>query len=648
MLITLKTFDGHNLNDASYKALLLNPHGTPSAVPVYIPQNEADAVDADTYTVDVQTKVLSIEITSYANRHALISQLKGWFKRGTRGDLVGTFSDDGVDYQINCRVVNLVQDPEYPMYFRAILQTGRTAWRSVALQTDTWNVSGAGGNKTITVGGDDETHLIAELTATVAPGNGYFYQNFYRLVNVPGISYFRRPWCILLDTAALITAGKMRADCFDLRLYVGGAPTRRWIANPQTTTTKIWFNVLIDQGFAINLLTAINSTETVTSLQFAVNATTQAAIKAMPISGIVYHGTELFWYSGKDDINCKLTIIQRGVWGTTKQAHAAGDPFNYIQNQIRMVYGKPTATNPALDDSNYDDTKPLFNLSTSDNNKWVYDNTSLFFHPTAASRLGKWLQTEKKITNIGNLSRIYIVKGDVESGDPALGIKAGAIQLESLWKPDTVELVHYLTCPGGFSKISATGRKYRSGADWMPKAAFQRSDDGKTWYDLWTEASPSASATFENWSTHTDVTVANTSKWLRHVVIGIFPGVANGHALTEALTVTVEFVSANIPTGAFLGESGNSYTLALKLSNDRSGDIVGLDFPALFNLPFLMDGENSEGTFDKGNAHDSITLLDHPGRPAWLRLKPGSNVLTISATDIGTLSIALSWYRRRL
>src|SRR5688572_12410633 len=139
MLTSLKTFDGHNINDnTNYKTSLLNPRGTPNAVPVFIPQNEADSIDADTYAVDIQTKVLSIEIANYAQRHALISQLKGWFKRGTRGNLVATFIDDGVDYQINCRVVNLVQNPDYGMRFSAILQTGTTAWRSVSPQTDTW------------------------------------------------------------------------------------------------------------------------------------------------------------------------------------------------------------------------------------------------------------------------------------------------------------------------------------------------------------------------------------------------------------------------------------------------------------------------------------------------------------------------------
>src|SRR6266498_4959583 len=106
MLHAVKTFNGHTINDANYQAHVLNPHGLPNANPVYIEQANSDSIDAGVYTVDIQTKVLSIAIRNYANRYALLAQLKTWFKRGTSGDLVVRFIDDGVDYQITGRVVS--------------------------------------------------------------------------------------------------------------------------------------------------------------------------------------------------------------------------------------------------------------------------------------------------------------------------------------------------------------------------------------------------------------------------------------------------------------------------------------------------------------------------------------------------------------
>jgi len=91
MNITLKTYNDHTFTGDDYEITLLNPHDTASAVPVFIDQAEADAQDAGTFTVNRQTKVLRAFIKNYSNRYALIAQLKTWFKRGTRGYLVGTF-----------------------------------------------------------------------------------------------------------------------------------------------------------------------------------------------------------------------------------------------------------------------------------------------------------------------------------------------------------------------------------------------------------------------------------------------------------------------------------------------------------------------------------------------------------------------------
>ena len=644
MLIWIKTADGHTLNDTNYETVLLNPRATPSAKPVLIEQTEADPVDAGTYTVDGRTLVLRIKVKNYGSRVALSNQLLGWFKRGAEGDLVAQFTDDNVDYQIHYRVVNLVQDTDHHLVFNAVLQAVATDWRSVSLQTDTWNVTGTGGNKTITVGGDDETRLIASLTASGAPASGYFYQNMVRFPNVPGVNWGYRPWCLTINTQALVTASKMRADCFDLRLFNGDAEIKRWIVNPNTTTTNVWFNANMRAGFGIKLKTGINNSQTVTSLQFLTDATTKALIKAMPTSGIIYHGTEWFAYSGTDAVNARLTIKARGIWNTTKQAHVLNDVFYYIENPIRLVYGNLSATDPSLDDTNYDSEKPVFNLASSDNTKWVYDATTLFYDPNNPARTGQWQLVEKRQ---GTVSKLYHIKGDADSGDPALGIDAGSWQSGSLWKTDTVELAFVLPCPGGYYRVSATGRKWRNTAKWFPAVGFQHSKDNYTWLALWVEATPTALSTFENWATHTNVSVPATSKFIRHVVKGIFPQITSGYALTEGLTITAEYYTTNLPTATLLGET-NNYPLALQISCDRSGDVVGLNYPALYGIPFLMDGENFVATFDNVNAHRALALDDESRGDGWIRLKPGSNVLTLTAVDVGTLALALSWYRRRL
>ncbi len=99
MLRTVKTLFGHNINDGTnYRAAVLNPNELPAAKPVFVEQSEADSQDAGTYTVEVGSIAVAIQIMNYASRNSLAGQLKQWLKRGEQGNLVVTYSDDSLDY----------------------------------------------------------------------------------------------------------------------------------------------------------------------------------------------------------------------------------------------------------------------------------------------------------------------------------------------------------------------------------------------------------------------------------------------------------------------------------------------------------------------------------------------------------------------
>src|SRR3990172_3368278 len=211
MLVRATKFAGTSLAIAGINATILNSGSMPSARPVFIEQSQADQVYSGNYLVDLRNVALQLEITNYASRHALMAQIKGIFKRGTRGDLEATFSDDGLDYRLDCVVVTPpTQDPTYPQYFTVILQTGDSAWKAVAQDVVNWTPSGTGGTKLITVGGNEETRLSLDITHTVAPSTGFLYKKLYRLVPVSastptGVVFFGvRPWCITFDHAALV------------------------------------------------------------------------------------------------------------------------------------------------------------------------------------------------------------------------------------------------------------------------------------------------------------------------------------------------------------------------------------------------------------------------------------------------------------
>jgi len=746
MLKSVKTFNAHNINDGtSYRAAIVNSNALPAAKPVFLEQMQADAVDSGTWSVEVGNIAVYIRVVNRASFDALTSQLKNWFKRGTRGDLVIRFTDESVDYLKNCRVLNLVPDQGHDDVWIALLQTGATAWRAVTASTYAWNLSGTGGTHTETLPGtNDETRLSIEFEASGLPTVGYLYQRLYRLVPPAGVTYGVRAWRVDIDTAALIadnankcqinngagigagdatipydtvtgsipskglgyvgteqiawtgktgtTSGNltgctrglhgttaashadnaeiklshMQADCNDLRVFLGDVEARRTIISPNDATTKVWIHALdLKTGFRLTLGTAIASSGDITTLQFAINATHQQMINVMPDEGIVYHGTEWIAYRGRNVAACQLLNPTRGILSTTLQAHSAADSFDFIPTAVKIVYGNSAVGDPASDDIYYDETKPLFDLTNSTNSQWVYSASTLFYDPLEPNRPGAW---QSEITRLGDVSTAYDESEEVDGGDPALGCKIAAFLKGTAWIAENASIAWKFYSPGGIQEISATGQTYRNASSFPAVAALQylgviaqtlitkvkKKKKTKTttttiyssaWISLWNEASPAAVDTWTAW-THNTVSVPSTSTWVRFAFIGTLAALADAMAAFEALTVTVVFTTANVPSGSLLSETTN-YQLDLQLINNTNGDSFELDFPMKMGVPFVIDGEAFTVQYEGVNSHDAMTLNEE-SRDVFIRLDAGGNDLQVISGDLGTLAASLSYYRRRL
>lgn len=644
MLRTVNTFDAHNINDNNYQAVLLNPNSLPASQTVFIPQSNADSVDAGIYTVETHTVAVRIKIVNYASRVALIAQLKAWFKRGTDGKLVVTYTDDGLTYYKPCRVVNLVQEPDHPMYFTALLNTGWSRWRAVTADTDSWSLTGTGGTKTISVSGDDETALSMVLTPTVETVAGYKQQQLYRLVPTDNITFGLRPWCITLNTAALVSGGKMQADCDDLRIWLDDQEAKRWIVNPNNASTKIWFNVNMHRGARLTLRTAVASSGAITWLNFKKDTTNKAKMQKMPNQGIVYHGTEWFAYSQKDLTGVRLRVEERGVYNTTEQAHSVGDSFDFIPAAIRVVYNNSSATSPSLDDENYDDTKPLFDLSSSDNTSWVWTASSLFYDPDRPNRPGGW---KPSITKLGTESKYYWVKQDAESGDAAMGMQLGAWLKNEVWQAERAVVAWAFSDRTCMQTVTVNGQKWRNKGKWPNDlTALQRSVNGQTWFTIFDETQPGSVTTWMNLSVNsTPQSIASTTKHLRAIFSRVLGAAESALALYEIQTCTIAFTSANIPSGTLLGEQLN-YPMDVTITNNATGEGIDLKRPMRINKSLALDAEAHTVRYNNTNSYNAL-ILDDESRTTWIRLPVGSNQLQLTGEDVGTLGIALSWYRRR-
>lgn len=648
-LVKVKTLFGNNINDGtSYKATLLNPHGTTTANPVYLDQADADSLDAGTYTVAPQNKVIQIEIKNWASRNSLLRQLKTWCKRGNSGTLVVTFTDENWDYQINVKVLNLVQDDKIPWLFTLLLQTGDTDWRGVSLETiATWTPTGTGGTNNLTINGFDDTYLSVSMTPTAGPASGYLYQKLYQLPNTPGIEHGLIGYRMTVDTAALVAAGHMQIDCDDLRIINlrTGQELNRWIDNPNNANTGVWLNLNMKKGYALTLSTAVAISGLPAYLQFAINATTRAAMSTMEKTGITAHGNEWFYYTSVDAVNCRLYLGARGIYGTTQVAHAAATVWNWIQYPLLMKYGNTTATAPSASDANYDDTKPLI-LLTSTNNQWIWDATTKFYDPLFPNRTCGWIFSA---TTKGPKSKTYNFTQDAESGNPALGLKVQSYQIGALWKDELVTLSAMFTRAAYITTITMTGEKYRSNASWL--LAQLRRFTSKAWAVVWTELTPTLASVWQAWAAHSGVALpANTSAVQLYFQGGYKGATISGDgawAAFGALTCTLDFNSSNIPVGTFFAET-NAYPMDLTLANNYNSDAFSVFTMMLLNKAYVMDGENKTVTYDGANAHSTMTLNDE-SRPNFIRVRGGvTNTMQISGTDIGTLNVVFSYYRRRV
>ncbi len=645
MIVTIKTFNGHNINDgSSYKATGVDFNTRPGATLGFVNQANGDPSFAGVYIKAARNIPLEIQITNYANRDALDQQLKKWMDPGNSGYLVATL-DDGADYQINCTVQAMTQKGHYANVYTVILQSGPSTWMRVTAQTDTWNASDGALTKVITVAGECDTKLSLSLTAPSAGGSGWQYQYLYKLLNMPGYDYGARPWEITVDTAAMVSAGHLRADCFDLRIIVNGVEAKRWISDPNTNHSHVWFTPTIGAGQQLKLAVAVPATGYVGELQFKSDADNLAALKALPDSGLLAHGTEWIQYSGKDLHTKKVGVVTMGALGTTRQVHNIGDIFKFAQNVIYMLAGNAAAGDPAATDATYDYDKPVFDLSQSDNTTWVYTASTVFYDAAHPTRPGSWAPI---IKDNGNLSTWYEFSQNSGSGAPALGGLMACWQKGVTWQKDTAEIYWRLYCPAGFATVTATGSKYRSTARWPGLAAIQGSNDLKLWTSVWTESTPVNPTTWTAFS-HGSTAITPAKNWLQAVLYGSMNALDSAVAYFEMLTVTVTFTSANLPTWSISTEAG-AYPMAVRISNQANGDAIELLYPPLLTKTMILDAEAYTATYDGVNVHGAMKLNDE-SRDVWIRLVKGSNTLQIAPLNagdsIGTLTIGLSWLPRK-
>ncbi len=646
-MIQIKSICGFTLNPSDFVATAVSAKTPGDAMPVFISQTNASPKYSRAYTLDVKTVAIGVRIVDYANRDALEAQLKEGCRPGMDGVLVATFSDDGRDYQLYGVVQSIHLDPKNPLVWTIVFKSEESTWKTVDEETATdWDITASGQTKTLTVGGYSKTRMSLDVEITGLPATGWAYRKAYQLINHVTYRYGMRPWCISLDTATLVTAGKMQADCDDIRVVVDGKLANRWIATPNNAATKIWINVNQEQGATLVSRTAIGATGAISSIQFVKNSDTKSALKRLPSHGLFVCGSEWFEYKSINLADYSVEVVGRAVYDTTMGAHSSGASFNFMEHAILILYGNMTVGAPDLASANYDDQKPMFDLAASDNGQFVYDTTSGFYDPARRQRSGAFQPT---LNRVGTESEFYITYNDPEAANSGMGMQIETYYKGGVIQAEKATVAWQFSWPGRIATVSMTGRKYRTGTPWAGTTAvrLEYSNNLSKWVLVWSEGTPSSALT---WQSITKATQnAHNAYHVRFALIGTLPKVDTENDF-EVLTCTIDVVDASNPTGTLLSEVDNCL-MDLKFINQTNGDEINLLYPIRLNNTISMDGEKYEAVIGSGSTQRDASAaftLDDESRDVWMRLEPGENVIEVSGDVVPELTVVCKWYERRL
>jgi len=555
-----------------------------------------------------------------SDRDTLRTQTFQWFdpEDETPRTLVGE-NHAGIQMSVDalCEELRIYGDQRHDTVFVVTMVVdGDVRWRASEETSDEWNITASGQTNTINNTGEDDAYPTLEIKPTSSKSGGYDYKRYclvtWRAIN-DGSNYPVRLGP--LDTATLVSGGKMQADGDDLRVFVDGTEVARHLVAMNDANTYIWFSANWKPAPALELTASIAGSGTVDSIELD----DADEMDKLDASGFVRVGSEVLSYSTKDVTNKRLTGIERAVWGTSAAAHSAGDAVYWMQHEVVIVYGNASATAP-----NIADTEPVFELDLSSNTEWVFEE----FGETA-SRPASWQQW-------GNLT----LSGRGGTYSASQRTLASPYTVAGAWLSELHGNAY------GWSLHNPCGIVNAAWADGYKRAQVKedflvhlmyllRDDAYWTWQATLTD--PSADDAWESWSE-----AAAASDWDPASELAI---AAYFYAQdVEVGTVTISLNSTETPVASIGSESGN-YTLSATITNETTGEAMAISFEMTVNetLRIITDPENLAVMYlaDNSNQFQAVT----PSVARRLRLVPGNNVLRFD--DTGTVAVTLTTVFRR-
>jgi len=522
-------------------------------------------------------------------------------------------------------------------------------WRTVAESTGSWSITATGQSTDFTVIGNMQAHPQLMITPTAGKTGSYAYKRWHPIYNKASNTFSNYPVDVGgLDTAALVSGNKMQSAGQDYRVRVDGREVDRWFAastdtrKMNTTDTAVWINVDLPPKATGLLLTAIASTDTVTTITLDATPDNSALIRTLSTANnkCFLIDSEAFTYTNVTTPLLRIDGVSQAAKGTTQASHSAGATIRHIPYDVWTVYGSSDASAQTVDDTK----KPMISPDST-NTSWIWYE----FSDSTSPRSAQWSSIKLSGATSGT-SGFYTATENTNANPSTVGgMKIQSYYQYGVPKPDTAEVTWQFNHPAGFTNVAvATGKKYRYSTSWPTTAGLQYFNNStRQWTTAHSVSSPTATQTWESWtlaSTDAGYTLGATYNLIKFTLNGTVLGSANNLAGLEIDAVTGVLDSNNVPNVAPNAEIG-MYALDAKITNTTTGEWIKLNYQMAVDRTLTVDCDAKTITYDDGtNARASLTLSSN--RTQWLDLSVGANTLQWDETALTATTVGVEWENR--
>lgn len=659
-----KSFNGYNINDgANYASSFTDPYAHSLTQATANIVNRGNYYPAYSGSKTPQEKTISVNIAVLCNPNQIRNTLTKYLNTVDQSmyELVAYDYDSGQELYVNAVLTNLVCESNDGRKWTAVFIVPEPEWLTVKTFSASKNITASGQTITCTkptFSGNLEAEPIILISPVTARTSGVKYRLFKTIKNRATNSLVVRPIDITdggMNTSALYSAGKVRSDLNDLRVFNNGIEIYRWFSSTLiSSSTKVWCNISCQKfsTMTLNANVGTGDTDVVAVKSYRkVGKKRVYVLDGLPTSGYLIIENEQLFYDGIDVKNGYFYTKRRGQRGTTTTSHTKGMSVEYLENDIQIVYGDSSATAPTIND----DEKPNLDLTNSTNTSWVF-NTFGDDQSLSSARF------EYKLDGnfVGDQSRIFTSSNHAgtdrlvdESPYTAMGVSIQSYQKGVIWKSTTVKDGSWLLYdPCGITTVTSSGqlwRKYITGSGIAPATVgLYKSKDGNKFVKQFVLTAPASAETWTAWSKISEALGA-TYNYIKFYLNGSLGAKADNEYDYEVLEVTLTLDNTKTPLITSSAEtiSGDTYMYEMTITNTTTSESLYISVPMGKDDTVIIDTSDKRAYVYGSNRSVRSGISLSSNRFKWLRFASGvDNVLQITETGLTSINLTVQWKER--